>query len=221
MNRLSRSESQARTRRHLIDTASLVFARRGFRGASIEEVAQHAGYTKGAVYSNFRSKDELFLAVLETRLQERVEFYSRLARQARAHPGQGLADLLPRLDEPGEETWCLLQLEFWLYAMRHPPARQRIAGLYRQYRAHLAPLAAPYAVAGIEPAEVVAAVIALYHSLTLQWHSDPSAIRPDLVTRILRALDRRPGRSASGASVRSHAARRPRKRPSRGARPTM
>lgn len=212
MSRLSRSESQARTRRHLIDTASVVFARRGFRGASIEEVAEQAGYTKGAIYSNFRSKDELFLAVLETRLQERVEFYRRLARQARAHPGQGLADLLPRLDEPDEETWCLLQLEFWLYAMRHPPVRQRMAVLYRQYRAHLAPLAAPYAGTGIEPAEVVAAVIALYHSLTLQWHSDPTAVRPDLVTRILRALDRRPRRGGSDQPVRGHGGRGSRKR---------
>jgi AcrR family transcriptional regulator len=178
-----------------------VFARRGFRGASIEEVAEQAGYTKGAVYSNFRSKDELFLAVLETRLQERVEFYSGLAGQARAHPGRELADLLPRLDEPGEETWCLLQLEFWLYAMRHPRVRQRMAVLYREYRAHLAPLAAPYARAGIEPLEVVAVVIALYHSLTLQWHSDPDAIRPDLVTRVLRALHPRRRRGETGHPV--------------------
>jgi AcrR family transcriptional regulator len=186
----------------------VVFARRGFRGASIEEVAEQAGYTKGAVYSNFRSKDELFLAVLETRLQERVAFYRRLALQARARPGQELADLLPRLDEPGEETWCLLQLEFWLYAMRHPAARRRMAVLYRQYRAHLAPLAAPYARPGLEPAEVVAAVIALYHSLTLQWHSDPSAIRPDLVARILRALNQRPRRGGSDQPGRGRARRR-------------
>jgi AcrR family transcriptional regulator len=188
--RLSRAESQARTRRTLIDAASVVFARRGFRGASIREVAEEADYTKGAVYSNFRSKDELFLAVLETRLQERAEFYGRLAREARARPGQDLAALLPRLDEPGEEVWCLLQLEFWLYAMRHPPVQRRMAVLYRQFRAQLAPLVLQYTPIGIEPPEVVSAVIALYHSLTLQWHSDPEAIRPDLVARILHALDR-------------------------------
>ena len=193
MVRLSRAERQVLTRRKLIEAASVVFARRGFHAASLEEVAKEADYTKGAVYSNFESKDELFLAVLETRLQERVEFYGRLAKRAGAQPGQGLAELLPHLDEPGE-TWCLLQLEFWLYAMRHPSARQRMVVLYRKYRAQLAPLAVRYARGGIEPSEVVAATMALYHGLTLQWHSDPRAVRPDLVSRILRALDRRPAR---------------------------
>ena len=79
MTRLSRAESQARTRRDLIDAATVVFARRGFGGASNAEVAEEAGYTKGAVYSNFSSKDELFLAALETRLRERVGFYGQLA----------------------------------------------------------------------------------------------------------------------------------------------
>lgn len=201
MARLSRAESQARTRRNLIEAASVVFARRGFHAASIEDVAHEANYTKGAVYSNFGSKDELFLAVLEARLQERVEFYRQLAEEARLQPGHGLAGLLPPLDEPGE-GWCLLQLEFWLYAMRRPPVRQRMAVLYRQYRAQLAPLAARYAAPGVEPAEVVAAVIALYHGLTLQWHSDPRAVRPDLVSRILRALDRHSARGEGRRSVR-------------------
>ena len=179
MARLSREDSQVRTRRKLIEAASVVFARRGFHAASIREVANEADYTKGAVYSNFRSKDELFLAVLETRSQERVEFYRRLAEQARTRPGQDLAGLLPRLDE-AEGAWCLLQLEVWLYATRHPAVLQRMVTLYRQYRAQLAPLLARFARAGIEPSEVVSATIALYHGLTLQWHADPRAIRPDL-----------------------------------------
>ena len=82
------------------------------------------------------------------------------------------ADLLPLLDEPGE-TWCLLQLEFWLYALRNPAVRERVAAPYRQYRTRLAPPATRYATAGLEPEEVVAAAIALYHSLTLQWQGDP------------------------------------------------
>ena len=190
MARLSRVETQVRTRQRLVEAAGVVFARRGFHAASIEQVAKEAEYTKGAVYSNFRSKDDLFLAVLETHLQERVEFYKRLAEQARSQPGQDLAGLLPRLDESGE-PWCLLQLEFWLYAMRRPAVRRRMVALYRQYRAHLAPLTIRYARSGIKPSEVVAATIALYHGLTLQWHSDPRAIRPDMISRILRALDRR------------------------------
>ena len=85
----------------------------------------------------------------------------------------------------------MLQLEFWLYALRNPAVRERVAAPYRQYRTRLAPPATRYATAGPEPEEVVAAAIALYHSLTLQWQGDPRPFGPDLVTRILHALDRR------------------------------
>jgi AcrR family transcriptional regulator len=189
MVRLTRAEAQAQTRQRLLDAAAVVFARRGLHGASLEEVADEAGYTKGAVYSNFASKEELFLAVLEARFHDRTEFYRQLAEQAAREPGQDLPGLLPGLDAP-DEAWCLLETEFWLYALRNPPVRERMAALYRQYRAQLAPLAVPYAGTNLDPEEVVAAVIALYYGLTLQREGDPGAIRPDLVTSILRALER-------------------------------
>ena len=61
--RLSRQDRKERTRADLVAAAREVFMRRGFHGASLEEISDHAGYTKGAVYSNFAGKDELFLAV--------------------------------------------------------------------------------------------------------------------------------------------------------------
>ncbi len=186
--RLTRLQHQANTRQDLLEAAAVVFARRGFDGASLDEVAEEANYTKGAVYSNFGSKEDLFLAVLDTRLRNQVEFFQALAERAQADPGQDLAGLLPRLDDT-DEQWCLLEYEFWLYALRHPPVRARVADLYRQYRAQLAPLAVPYSSADLEPEDVVAAAIALYHGLTLQRHSDPPAIRADLVSRVLRALE--------------------------------
>jgi AcrR family transcriptional regulator len=187
--RLTRAEAQAQTRQRLLDAAAVVFARRGFHGASLEEVADEAGYTKGAVYSNFASKENLFLAVLEARFRDRTEFYRRLGEQAAREPGQDLPGLLPGLDAP-DEVWCLLETEFWLYALRNPSVRERMAALYRQYCAELSPLAAPYAAGDLDPEEVVAAVIALYYGLTLRLQGDPGAVRPDLVTRILRALER-------------------------------
>lgn len=189
MARLTRAEAQVQTRRRLLDAAAIVFARRGFHGASLEQVADEAGYSKGAVYSNFASKEELFLAVLEARFQDRTELYRRLAEQAASEPGKDLPGLLPGLDAP-DEVWCLLETEFWLYALRNPSARERMAALYREYRAQLAPLAVPYAGADLDPEQVIAAVIALYYGLTLQLQGDPGAIRPDLVTAILRALER-------------------------------
>src|SRR6266498_3169936 len=68
--RPTREEKKARTRAQLIDASAAVFARRGFVAASLDEVAEEAGLTKGAVYSNFASKEELFQGVIEDRLNE-------------------------------------------------------------------------------------------------------------------------------------------------------
>ena len=62
--RVTRSERKARTRASCSLAARTVFLRRGFHGASLDEIAEEAGYTKGAVYSNFAGKDDLYLALL-------------------------------------------------------------------------------------------------------------------------------------------------------------
>jgi AcrR family transcriptional regulator len=67
--RLSRPEAQARTRRRLLDAAADVFGEKGFRSASLTDVADRAGYTIGAVYSNFATKDELFHALMRERIE--------------------------------------------------------------------------------------------------------------------------------------------------------
>ena len=185
MARLTHAESQARTRDRLIAAAARVFARRGFHGASVDEIADEAELTKGAVYSNFASKDELFLGVVETCLQPPAELYRQLEAQANEQTEGDVASPPRRLGDL-EEIWCLLQIEFWLYALRNPPVPDRMAALYRQFRAQLAPIAGPYATEDVEAEEVAGVAIAL----TLQWRADPGAIRPDLVARVLRALQR-------------------------------
>ena len=66
--RLTRSEQQGRTRAALLDAAGAVFVERGFQGASVEAIAERAGFTRGAFYSNFASKDELFAELLQERV---------------------------------------------------------------------------------------------------------------------------------------------------------
>ena len=73
MPRLTRQEKQAHTRACLMRSAAKVFARRGLQQASIDEVAEDAGFTKGAFYANFKSKEELFLAMLDERFTQRIE----------------------------------------------------------------------------------------------------------------------------------------------------
>jgi AcrR family transcriptional regulator len=82
--RLTRKEKQAETRRRLLDAAERVFLRRGLQGSSVEEITAEAGFTRGAFYSNFASKDELFVELLHTRIYDR---YAEMAEQAQEQPG--------------------------------------------------------------------------------------------------------------------------------------
>ncbi len=74
--RITRIERKAQTRADLVTAARTIFLLRGFHGASLEEIAQEAGYTKGAVYSNFEDKDALFLAVLDDHYEQRIVAYA-------------------------------------------------------------------------------------------------------------------------------------------------
>jgi AcrR family transcriptional regulator len=82
--RLTRREKQAETRRRLLDAAERVFLRRGLQGSSVEEIAAEAGFTRGAFYSNFESKDELFVELLQDRVYRQ---YAIMAEQAQEQPG--------------------------------------------------------------------------------------------------------------------------------------
>jgi AcrR family transcriptional regulator len=82
--RLSRKEKQAETRGRLLDAAERVFLRRGLQGSSVEEIAAEAGFTRGAFYSNFESKDELFVELLQDRVYRQ---YTEMAEQAQEQPG--------------------------------------------------------------------------------------------------------------------------------------
>ena len=76
--RLSRQEKQAQTRVRLLRSAELVFAERGFFAASLDEIAARAGFSIGAVYSNFESKGDLFLALFEEHVADQVDDYLEL-----------------------------------------------------------------------------------------------------------------------------------------------
>jgi AcrR family transcriptional regulator len=112
------------TRNALLDAAEVVFAKKGVNGASMEEIAAEAGFTRGAIYSNFGSKDELMLAVMQ-RLEDR-----QFERFSGAPPGADFAEGALTAAELFRETINLdlmpLELELRLNALRHPAARRRL-----------------------------------------------------------------------------------------------
>src|ERR1700736_3807882 len=125
MPRLTRKEKQAQTRSCLMHSAAKVFARRGLQQASIDEVAEDAGFTKGAFYANFKNKEELFLAMLDERFAERVEDIE----QAIADEGSTVqkarrgGDLFVQSLRADLE-WERLFFEFSAYAARDEDFRQ-------------------------------------------------------------------------------------------------
>lgn len=125
--RLTREQQRARTRDDLLQAAAEVFAKHGYHGTSVDMVAEAAGYTKGAVYSNFSSKEELFLALLEERREATIaDVQAVMDESAPADRAQAFGDRRERLAQWSPE-WFLLEAEFELYAARHPEVRERIA----------------------------------------------------------------------------------------------
>jgi AcrR family transcriptional regulator len=193
VERMSREESRQQTRERLLDAAAEVFNRLGYHGASLEAVAEAAGYTKGAVYSNFATKGELFAALLD-RSSER-----RFAAQTQATEALSLAQLaeaaggmLHRQAEE-DESWDLLQVEFWLAAMRDPALRERMCegteDLYREWGRRLD---AKFAEEGVDApfsgTDFARLLNALGSGLLLQISLEPEAIDPILFTRAIRLL---------------------------------
>src|ERR1700730_10073722 len=78
--RLTREQSRANTRERLLRAARSVFARSGFHGASVEEIAAEAGFSTGALYSNFTGKEDLFLVLMEREINEHAREISEAVR---------------------------------------------------------------------------------------------------------------------------------------------
>lgn len=123
-DQVRRSPKAERTRAELLAAARRVFAERGYEGASVGDVAAAAGYTKGAVYANFGSKEELFLELA----REYTAQDAALASSAQTPDLRKLFAVYPVSDERTTQT--LIALEMYLYAIRHPEARTDLAPLF-------------------------------------------------------------------------------------------
>jgi AcrR family transcriptional regulator len=193
--RLSRQESRLQTRERLLDAAASVFSRRGFHVASVDEVAEEAGFSKGAVYSNFASKEELFMALLDRHLEAELQSVASQFIQ-RGSPGKAEAAVQRQsfaayLEE--KRTWNVLTFEFLVYAMRHPAVQQQLAARYRAARSELTNLLqGMYQARGVHPAFPVEympwALLALGTGLALQAYLEPGALPADLYTTLVERL---------------------------------
>jgi AcrR family transcriptional regulator len=179
--RLTRPERKARTRAEILDAARAVFLREGFHGASLDEIAQEAGYTKGAVYSSFASKGELFLALLDERFEWRIAESLQAARVAPTLEAAMRANArMIMLTAQREPTWDPLLIEFWTHASRD--SELRAAALARHDRVldaiaeMLVELAERFDVEWtVAPREVARAGGAFGRGMSLERLLDPTA----------------------------------------------
>jgi AcrR family transcriptional regulator len=139
MARLTRKEKQAHTRECLMKSAARVFARRGLQQASIDEVAEDAGFTKGAFYANFKSKEELFLAMLDERFTQRIEDIERVIADEGSGPEKArrAGDVFVQRMRADAE-WERLFFEFASYAARDDDFREELLTRYRSMRDRIA-----------------------------------------------------------------------------------
>ena len=138
--RTRRDEQRARTREDLLESAAIVFARNGYHSTSVDEVAEAAGYTKGAVYSNFRSKEELFLQLLDRRIDRTVEQLEEVLLSSSPEQRPQLLGEMRDSMVVLDRDWFLLQAEFQLYAARNEEVRERVADRQRRTRERIADL---------------------------------------------------------------------------------
>ena len=188
-NAPTRAERQAQTRADLVDAAERLFSAQGFDATSLDAVADGAGYTKGAVYSNFASKEDLFFAVYE----RRVERYVAVAQRSLA--SRDLAGAMRRLAADvaarrrGDDGWLTVFLEFWTHVLRHPEHRARFAAIHARAIEPLAAgmerLAAEREVElPVDARQLAVAIFATQTGLSLERLTQPEVVDAALGPRI-------------------------------------
>jgi AcrR family transcriptional regulator len=179
MKRLGRVERAAANRVLVLAAAREVFLARGYHGATLEQIAEEAGFSKGVVYSQFESKADLFLALLEARIEERA---AENIRAARSLAGGGLQALLEYLIRGDQATpgWLLLVIEFRVHAARDPVLSGRYAAVHaRAVEGVAQALATVIGPDGEEPTvptrRLAELALALSTGTTLEWAASPDA----------------------------------------------
>ena len=186
--RMSRAQRKEMTRELLLDSAIGVFAEKGYHGASLDDVADAAGFTKGAVYSNFTRKSDLFRALLE---RETTRYDQALTHTVEAVPLELLPDVAAELlaaPESDQDTQTLL-VEFWMAAVRDPavrPSLLRTTGLVGQ--AFEAKLEGADTDPGFNGREIAVVFDALVTGLLMNRALDPDGDQPELLARALRKI---------------------------------
>lgn len=190
----TRRERQEQTRELLLDAASTVFARHGYHEASVEEIASEAGFSTGAVYSNFAGKKELFLALADREVEKQIAEIRAVAEsveaggEAAAEAGRQFQELLKR-----DRDWPLLSYEFWPFGVRNARIQEEFAKRRQAVQDALAEsldrLAAQLGFELRFPAPMLAtAISATLNGLAFERAANPGAISDEVLGEFVAAI---------------------------------
>lgn len=194
--KLSREDKRQANRARILRAAHKVFGRHGYHGATIEEIAEEAGLSNGAVYYNFANKEDLFLALLDLWRTELIEdLRSALGRSHDTEPDHPFEDEVRHVVETlrSGRDWRLLLLEFVTYAARSPKFRARFVAGRQEFKAAVASalgerMAAHNIQPVVPPDQLVVVITALVNGLAFDELTEPGGVPDDLLATTLLAL---------------------------------
>jgi AcrR family transcriptional regulator len=195
--RPNRAQKREANRERILRAARTVFGKRGFHGATVEEIAHEAGLSNGAIYYNFESKGDLFFALLEERQDERIRHMRRTlaAPTAADTTDRALADEARDTTRSLKDSreWRLLLLEFTAHAARSPSLAPKLREHKRKFRSALAEILeqrprADRATLSRPPAQTALAVIALANGLAVEELADPGSVPDEFLGELLAQL---------------------------------
>lgn len=193
---LLRRPGRQAVRRRLLEAALEVFAELGFDNASVDQVASAAGLTKGAVYSNFASKDDLFLAMMSEQILHRVDIVrATLAAVPADQPLQQTLQEIGRLLTVAlieQREWRLVFLDFWRRALRDDDVRTKFVAERHILRAAIADsvrqVVARAPGSSLSVDDIVTVVLALSNGLAIDHYVEPGSVSEGLFGRVLQSL---------------------------------
>ena len=185
-------------RRHVLDAALAEFTRHGYERASLDRIATTAGFSKGAIYSNFAGKEDLFLSLMDQQVHERLDRIAKAVTSAgtaarqdvvAGHVGRVLTDVIA-----SDTAWQLLFLDYVTHAARDPTRHAQLTERRRKIRAVVAdatlhmlgpdhPLWTRFT-----PDAIAITMLAISNGLALERIADPDGIADDLLGHIMQAL---------------------------------
>jgi AcrR family transcriptional regulator len=192
-SRMTRAERADRNRRRVLAAAREVFLARGYHAATVEQIADAAGFSTGVVYSQFDGKADLFLALLEARIEERIHDQATFVERLEDADVVGQLIEHARRVTQAEPEWGLLVLEFRVHAARHPDLNARYAEAHARTVAGLAKtLAAAYersrSAPGLAPEDLAEVIIAVASGSQLEVAAGRDALAGPLLHDVMKRI---------------------------------